>query len=230
MNETNELFLPFSDGQIAVCEKPAGLLSEGEGKDALPSLLATQLGGEIYPVHRLDRETSGLMVFARTKFAAAQLSRELTDGTLQKEYLALLCGIPQEKQARLSDLLFYDRRAGKSFVVRKERKGVKLAELDYEVLAEEQGRSLVRVALLTGRTHQIRVQFASRKLPLVGDRRYGAPADSASIALHSFHLRFTHPKRASRWNFSLPRETMNFPRFPNTFPLKKTTQYDILNL
>ena len=128
MNETNELFLPFSDGQIAVCEKPAGLLSEGEGKDALPSLLATQLGGEIYPVHRLDRETSGLMVFARTKFAAAQLSRQLTDGTLQKEYLAVLCGIPQEKQARLSDLLFYDRRAGKSFVVRKERKGVKLAE------------------------------------------------------------------------------------------------------
>ena len=221
MNETNELFLHFSDEQIAVCEKPAGLLSEGEGKDSLPSLLASQLGGEIYPVHRLDRETSGLMVFARTKSAAAQLSRELTDGSLQKEYLALLCGVPQEKQARLSDLLFYDRRAGKSFVVRKERKGVKLAELDYEVLAEEQGRSLVRVALLTGRTHQIRVQFASRKLPLVGDRRYGAPADGASIALHSFHLRFTHPKTGEPMEFFSAPTREEFLPFANHFPIEK---------
>lgn len=218
----SELFLHFFDAEIAVCEKPAGLLSEGEGKDALPSLLATQLGGEIYPVHRLDRETSGLMVFARTKSAAAQLSAELLDGTLQKEYLALLCGIPQEKQARLSDLLFYDRRAGKSFVVKKERKGVKLAELDYEVLAEEQGRALVRVALLTGRTHQIRVQFASRKLPLVGDRRYGAPADGASIALHSFHLRFTHPKTGEAMEFFSSPTRKEFLPFANHFPIEKS--------
>jgi len=218
----SKLFLHFFDEQIAVCEKPAGLLSEGEGKDALPSLLASRLGGEIYPVHRLDRETSGLMVFARTKSAAAQLSRELTDGSLQKEYLALLCGIPQEKQARLSDLLFYDRRAGKSFVVRKERKGVKLAELDYEVLAEEQGRSLVRVALLTGRTHQIRVQFASRKLPLVGDRRYGAPADGASIALHSFHLRFIHPKTGEPMEFFSAPTREEFLPFANHFPIEKS--------
>ncbi len=218
----NDIFLHFLDEQLAVCEKPAGLLSEGEGKDALPALLAAQLGGEVYPVHRLDRETSGLIVFARTKSAAAHLSRQLTDGTLQKEYLAVLCGVPQEKQARLSDLLFYDRRAGKSFVVKKERKGVKRAELDYEVLAEQSGRSLVRVTLLTGRTHQIRVQFAARKLPLVGDRRYGAPAEGASIALHSFHLSLTHPKTNEPMEFFSTPTREEFLPFAEHFPIEKT--------
>lgn len=222
MNETNELFLHFLDEHLAVCEKPAGLLSEGEGKDALPTLLSAQLGGEVYPVHRLDRETSGLIVFARTKSAAAILSRELLDGSLQKEYLAVLCGIPQEKQARLSDLLFYDRRAGKSFVVKKERKGVKSAELDYEILAENQDRALARVNLLTGRTHQIRVQFASRKLPLVGDRRYGAPADDSSIALHAFHLSLTHPNTGESMEFFSSPSCKEFLPFAEHFPLEKT--------
>ena len=218
----SELFLHFFDEQIAVCEKPAGLLSEGEGKDALPTLLAAQLGGEIYPVHRLDRETSGLIVFARTKSAAAQLSRELLDGKLQKEYLAVLCGVPQETQAHLSDFLFYDRRAGKSFVVTKERKGVKSAKLDYELLASANNRSLVRVTLLTGRTHQIRVQFASRKLPLVGDRRYGAPADGSSIALHAYRLSLTHPKTGAPMEFFSAPTREEFLPFCDHFPIEKT--------
>lgn len=216
-----ELILHFLDEQIAVCEKPAGLLSEGEGNDALPTLLTAQLGGEIYPVHRLDRETSGLIVFARTKSAAAQLSRELLDGKLTKEYLVLLCGTPNETSGRLSDLLFYDRRVGKSFVVGKERKGVKRAELDYEFLAEKQGRSLVRVNLLTGRTHQIRVQFASRKLPLVGDRRYGAPADGSSIALHAYHLSLTHPKTGAPMEFFSPPTREEFLPFREHFAIEK---------
>ena len=107
----------FCDEQIVVCEKPAGLLSEGEGEHTLPSLLRAQLDCEIYPVHRLDRDTTGLMVFAKTSRAAAALSRQITEGGFDKEYLALLCGTPAEPCGTLADLLFYDRQRGKSFVV-----------------------------------------------------------------------------------------------------------------
>ena len=211
----------FCDEQIVVCEKPAGLLSEGEGEHTLPSLLRAQLGCEIYPVHRLDRDTTGLMVFAKTSRAAAALSRQITEGGFDKEYLALLCGTPDEARGTLSDLLFYDRQRGKSFVVSKERKGVKRAELTYAHLATVNDRSLVRIHLLTGRTHQIRVQFASRKLPLVGDRRYGAPADGASIALHAFHLTFEHPTSGKAMEFfSAPSADEFFP-FSEHLPIEK---------
>lgn len=218
----DHLFLHYCDSEIAVCEKPFGILSEGEGVGTLPSLLRAELGGEIYPVHRLDRDTTGLIVFARTSRAAAHLSRQITEGTLRKDYLALLCGTPNEPCEALSDLLFYDRQKGKSFVVTKERKGVKRAELTYELLATNATRSLVCVHLLTGRTHQIRVQFASRKLPLVGDRRYGAPADGSSIALHSYRLSFTHPteERPMEW-FSAPTSAEFLP-FSEHFPIEKT--------
>ncbi len=221
MNDTNDLFLPYSDDQIVVCEKPFGTLSEGEGARALPSLLKKKLGGNIYPVHRLDRETTGLLVFARTSDAAAHLSRQITEGSLQKEYLAILCGTPDEPRGTLSDLLFYDRGRGKSFVVAKERKGVKRAELTYELLAEKGERSLVRVHLLTGRTHQIRVQFASRRLPLVGDRRYGAPADGAAHSLHSYHLSFTHPKDGTPMEFFSTPTGAEFLPFSEHFPIEK---------
>ena len=224
MNDRNELFLPFYDEQLVVCEKPFGALSEGEGAECLPALLRKQLGGEIYPVHRLDRDTTGLMVFARTSRAAAKLSAQITAGTLKKEYLALLSGIPAEPSARFSDLLFYDRKKGKSFVVTKERKGVKRAELTYELLATDSERSLVSVNLLTGRTHQIRVQFASRKLPLVGDRRYGAPADGASIALHSYHLCFTHPTEGRAMEFFSAPSRSEFLPFSEHFPIEKSSQ------
>lgn len=212
----------FCDEQIVVCEKPAGLLSEGEGEHTLPSLLRAQLSSEIYPVHRLDRDTTGLMVFAKTSRAAADLSRQITEGGFDKEYLALLCGTPNEPSGTLSDLLFYDRQRGKSFVVTKERKGVKRAELTYELLATVEHRSLVRVHLLTGRTHQIRVQFASRKLPLVGDRRYGAPADGASIALHAFHLTFRHPASGKAMEFFSSPSTEEFFPFSEHLPIEKS--------
>lgn len=220
----NHFTLPFFDDRIVVCEKPAGLLSEGESEQSLPSLLRAELGGEIYPVHRLDRDTTGLIVFARTPDAAAKLSRQITDGTLQKEYLALLCGSPEEPFGQLSDLLFYDRQRGKSFVVSKERKGVKRAELTYRLLAVKENRSLVRITLQTGRTHQIRVQFASRKLPLVGDRRYGAPAEGAALSLHSYHLSFRHPKSGAPMEFfSAPKGEEFFP-FSEHFPIEKNEQ------
>jgi 23S rRNA pseudouridine1911/1915/1917 synthase len=189
----------YCDRSVLVCHKPAGLLSEGDAKDSLPHLLQEQLSGEgesngaIFPVHRLDRETEGVMVFARTQKAAASLSRAITEQQLKKEYLAILCGIPQESAATLTDLLFFDRARNKSFVVNRERKGVKKASLDYTVWQTQAPYSLLHVRLHTGRTHQIRVQFASRKLPLRGDRKYGAPAEQCPLMLCAYHLQFPHP-------------------------------------
>lgn len=196
----------FFDTNILVCVKPRGVLSEGDGEACIPRLLAEQMRekGEqdrIFPVHRLDRETEGLMVFARTAPAAAALSRAIVERTMQKEYLAILSGIPTEEQGRLTDLLFYDRKRGKSFVVDRPRKGVKEAILDYRVVKKDADRALVRVSLLTGRTHQIRVQFASRGLPLVGDRRYGAPAEGEPLALYACRLTFPHPKTGEILSF-----------------------------
>ena len=189
----------FFDINYVVCVKPRGVLSEGQGVDCLPKILAEELeqkgeSGELYTVHRLDRDTEGLMIYARNKRAAARLSEQIVAGDMKKEYLAIVNGVPKNEGGELCDLLFYDRKKGKSYVVDRERKGVKKAILDYEVIKTQGERSLVRVRLHTGRTHQIRVQFASRGMPLVGDRRYGAPADQKTMALWSVKLSFHDPK------------------------------------
>lgn len=183
----------FSDKDICVCRKPRGVLSEGVGKDSLPALLSEQLRAKVFPVHRLDKETEGLMVYCLNKAAAGELSRQIADGIMKKEYIAELCGAPEKDSDRLSDLLFFDRQRGKSFVVSRERKGVKRAELEYRVIGTQDGFTSVRVRLFTGRTHQIRAQFASRGLPLRGDRRYGAPKDTGELGLRSVYLAFRHP-------------------------------------
>ena len=190
----------YKDEHLVVCKKPGGILSEGESAGAMPALLTAYLEGngeknvEIYPVHRLDKETEGLMVYARSSRSAASLSASITDGSFKKKYLAVLCGAPAKDGGRLEDLLFFDRQRGKTFVVERERRGVKKAILEYEVLKRNDKYTLVSVSLLTGRTHQIRAQFASRGTPLVGDRRYGAPKDSGNrLALLSCELSFPHP-------------------------------------
>ena len=199
--------LIYLDRDLLVSVKPRGILSEGEGNDCFPTLLshAMRERGErdgIYPVHRLDRETEGLMVYARTPFGAAELSRAIAEGSMKKEYLAVVCGAPEESKGTLRDLLFYDRGRGKSFVVDRQRKGVKEAILDYEVIASKEGYSLLRIALHTGRTHQIRVQLASRGLPLCGDRRYGAPPSPFAMGLCSVKLAFPHPKTRQSLSFT----------------------------
>lgn len=207
----------YLDQYIVVCEKPSGTLSEGEGENALPTMLSRKLAelGEknvaIFPVHRLDRDTVGVTVYARTATAAAALSAAITGGLFKKQYLAVVCGMPEESGGTFTDLLYYDRKRGKSFVVDRDRKGVKSATLDYTLLQTVNGLSLVSVTLHTGRTHQIRIQFASRGLPLAGDRRYGAPKDAAaSIALCAHRLSFPHPKT---------RQTMTFTaNIPNCLP------------
>ena len=188
--------------QLVLCVKPVGVRAQGEVEADLPALLKRQLGCEIYPVHRLDQAVGGVMVFAKTAPAAAKLSQAIAGGTLQKEYLAVLGARPKDDSGELFDLLFHDRFKNKTYVVSKERKGVKKASLSYRVVAEADGLCLVHVRLHTGRTHQIRVQFASRGLPLLGDGKYGLPGDPGPIALWSWRLRFTHPETEREMTFT----------------------------
>lgn len=193
----------FEDKDLIVCVKERGVLSQ-EGKDGektMPSLLSAQTGSEIYPIHRLDKEVGGVMVFAKNQKAAAALSSQVTDRMMEKEYITLIEGVPEDREGTLEDLLFFDRRKNKSFTVKKERYGVKKASLSYRVLNEKEGLSLVRVRLHTGRTHQIRVQFASRKMPIAGDRRYGSRSESKIIALWSCYISFLHPATGEKMTF-----------------------------
>lgn len=177
----------FEDDALVVCIKPRGVLScaDASGKESMNDLLAPRT---VYPVHRLDREVNGIMVFAKTKQAAAFLSN--TDGFV-KEYRALCEGdLPDEGE--MVDLLYHDRSKNKTYVVKRKRNGVKEARLSYRVVQRQADFTLVQVRLYTGRTHQIRVQFASRGCPLQGDRKYGAKS-SGEIGLTAFRLSFPHP-------------------------------------
>lgn len=192
----------FEDKQIIVAVKDRGLLSEASLKPNMVTELKKLTNGEIYPVHRLDKDVAGVMVYAKTKAAAAELSKQAGDRTMEKTYVARLHGIPEAKEGSLEDLLYFDKGKNKSFVVKKERKGVKKALLCYKVLSENGDSALVEVKLMTGRTHQIRVQFASRKMPLFGDRRYGAKDESKIIALWSKEISFLHPITKNRLTFN----------------------------
>ena len=183
----------YADAAVAVVVKPAGVLSQGDAEDAMPALLQKQLGGTIFPVHRLDQPTGGVMVYARTQDAAAKLSAQMQSEAFGKEYLAVLDGTPEPAEGELHDMLFFDRQKGKSYAVRRKRAGVKDARLAYRVLAQAEGLTLVRVRLFTGRTHQIRVQFSSRGWPLTGDGKYGSRNNRCAPALWSAELHFAHP-------------------------------------
>lgn len=183
----------YADAAVAVVVKPAGVLSQGDAEDAMPVLLQKRLGGAIFPVHRLDQPTGGVMVYARTQDAAAKLSAQMQSEAFGKEYLAVLDGTPEPVEGELHDLLFFDRQKGKSYAVRRKRAGVKDARLNYRVLAQAEGLTLVRVRLYTGRTHQIRVQFSSRGWPLTGDGKYGSRNNRCAPALWSAELHFAHP-------------------------------------
>ena len=187
----DEMNILYEDKSLLLCEKPVGVISEEGG---LPALLREQTGlSEIWCVHRLDRETGGLMVYAKTKSAASSLSASIQAGQLKKEYCAVCQGEPPE-EGILRDLLFRDKAKNKSFVVQRPRKGVREAELSYRRIAVRQGLSLLRVSLNTGRSHQIRVQFASRGYPLVGDKKYGSSFRDCGLALFSTCLTLPHPE------------------------------------
>ena len=197
----------YEDKAVIVAEKPVGILSQGDTPDSMPYLLSELTSGEIYPVHRLDRGVGGIMVYAKSQSAAAKLCAEVSERSFNKEYLAVVHGKPEEKSAVLEDLLFKDSRKNKTYVVKRERKGVKKAVLSYETVScgffAESEYTVVRVKLQTGRSHQIRVQFASRKHPLFGDGKYGAVDKEKNIALWSYSLGFYHPVTNERLSFTL---------------------------
>lgn len=196
--------LVYVDEDILVCIKPPRVLSTDE-PGGVPELAREALGdgkADVRTVHRLDRVVSGLMVLARNAKAASELSRQIRENEFQKEYLAVIHGAPSEKSGTLRDLLGRDKARKMTFVAPEPAKGVQEAVLDYRVLSEKEKMSRVRIRLHTGRTHQIRVQFASRDLPLVGERKYSELNDPCEIALWSYRLGFVHPRTGERMEFT----------------------------
>lgn len=183
------------DKDIIVCIKPARVLSTNE-PGGLPELLRVELNepaADIRTVHRLDRVVSGVMVLARNASAASELSRQIREDLFQKEYLAVVHGKPETEHGIMRDLLYRDKARRMTMVASETGKGVQEAVLDYEVLSVGSEMSKVKIILHTGRTHQIRVQFASRGMPLVGERKYCTLEDPCEIALWSRKIGFVHP-------------------------------------
>ncbi len=196
--------LIYVDEDLVVCVKPARVLSTDE-PGGLPDLVRAALGDEkadIRTVHRLDRVVSGLMVLARNAKAASELSRQIREDQFGKNYLAVVHGCP-EGEGTLTDLLGRDKARKMTYVADSTGKGIQQAVLHYQVEHQAQGMSRVRIQLVTGRTHQIRVQFASRGMPLVGERKYAQLEDPCEIALWSCALCFAHPRTGEAMAFSL---------------------------
>ena len=194
----------YADNDIFVCIKPARVLSTDE-PGGLPELVRLALGDEkadVRTVHRLDRVVSGVMVLARNARAASELSRQIREDDFEKEYIAVVHGCPDKKSGTLTDLLYRDKARKMTMVASEPAKGVQEAILDFEVIGCNTDMSRVKVLLRTGRTHQIRVQFASRGMPLVGERKYCTLEDSCEIALWSHRIAFTHPLTGERMEFS----------------------------
>ena len=183
----------YEDKYLIVAEKPAGVASQKDpsGRPDMVTLLTEHSGNEVFCVHRLDTVTSGVMVYAKDSKTAGRLTASLSDESAVKEYYCVVRST-ELSSGRMQDLLFHDKKKNKAYVVDRKRAGVKEALLDYTSLACQDGLTLVRVKLHTGRTHQIRVQFASRKMPLVGDGKYGSK-DNMPLALRCVHLSFKHP-------------------------------------
>lgn len=196
-----EIALLFCNDHLVACVKPVGLDAEHD----LPALLKEQIGGDIFTVHRLDQNVGGVMVYARTKHAAATLSRAIQDGAMIKEYRAVVHGTPPES-GDWQDLLFKDSSKNKVFVVKRERRGVKRARLEFTRLSTGDV-SDVHIRLHTGRSHQIRVQFASRGFPLVGDRKYGSRDEHSTPMLFSCRMTVPFGKQTHVFEASPPWET-----------------------
>lgn len=195
-----------SEDSFVVCLKPARVLSTDE-PGGMPELVRTALGDPkacVRTVHRLDRVVAGLMVLARTPQAAGELSRQIRDNQFGKEYRAVVHGCPEEASGTYTDLLLRNKPERKTYVVREMAKGVQEAILDYEILEKAGDLTMVGIQLRTGRTHQIRAQFSSRGMPLVGDRKYSLNEDGCEIALWSSRVAFRHPVTGAPLEFTAP--------------------------
>jgi len=194
----------YLDQDIVVCIKPARVLSTDE-PGGLPDLIREVLGNpnaDVRTVHRLDRVVSGVMVLARNPKAASELSRQVREDGFEKEYMAVIHGCPAEDSGTLRDLLYRDKARRMTMVAAAPGKGVQEAILDYQMINGGQGMSRIKIRLHTGRTHQIRVQFSSRGMPLLGERKYSTLEDPCEIALWSHRIGFTHPVTGKYMTFS----------------------------
>lgn len=199
----------YQDRAVVVAVKPCGVLSEGtaDTAESMPGLLAPTCG-TVYPVHRLDRVVGGVMVYAKNRGDAAALCATMANGGLKKTYVAVVTGAVTPSKGEWRDYLFKDSAKNKSFVVTGARRGAKEAVLRYRVLdcirREDETYSRVEIELVTGRSHQIRVQFASRGYPLVGDGKYGSRIKAKSVALFARSLAFPHPESGQLMQYSAP--------------------------
>ncbi len=195
----------YQDRDLVVCVKPPRVLSTDE-PGGVPELVRHALGDAqavVRTVHRLDRVVSGLMVLARSKKSASELSRQIREGSFEKEYLAVVHGCPERDEGTFRDLLLRDKAERKTYLVTEPGRDVQEAILHYRVLGRTAGLSRVRIQLETGRTHQIRAQFSGRGMPLVGDKKYGLPGEDCHIALWSYRLKFLHPYTRKAMEFVL---------------------------
>lgn len=210
MSKVNETEILYKDKDCVVCIKPVGVSSESTpDKKGMCDILARQLGVEkVYPVHRLDMGVGGIMVYGLSGKGAGALSADVADGSFHKYYTASFYGKPELDEGVYEDLLFKDSSKNKSYVVKRERKGVKKAKLSYRVLssAEKDGRtvSTAEIYLYTGRSHQIRVQFSHRGMPLVGDGKYGAADNEKNIFLCCTKVVFNRPSDGKVQSFEIP--------------------------
>lgn len=218
----------FEDEHIIVAYKPAGIATQTArlGQQDMVSELKNYLArkpenkGKGAPylglVHRLDQPVAGILVFAKTKQAAASLSKQITDGTFHKYYNAIIFGRPQKEQEILEDYLYKDGKTNMSLVVKEDFPEAKKARLRYQwketlmVLEEDQEASLVEIELFTGRHHQIRVQMANAGMPLLGDSKYGTEESKQfgknigcrNVALCACRLQFKHPATGKMIEFN----------------------------
>lgn len=225
----NQQRILHEDNDIIVCHKPAGIATQTArvGQADMVSEIANYLtakrdGGEKSPyvgvVHRLDQPVEGILVFAKNKQAAADLSRQAAGEEMKKEYLALVCGKDMRRSGELTDYLLKDGKTNTSRVVPAEVKGAKEAWLSYEVLWEKPPEALVKICLHTGRHHQIRVQMANAGMPLLGDHKYAGEEVIAlskelgirETALCAYRLSFTHPKTGEHMQFEISPEGAAF--------------------
>ncbi len=213
----------YHDDRVVVCVKPAGVLSTDE-PGGMPALLREALGGDIRGVHRLDRVTGGVMVYARTRRAASDLGAQMRSGRFRKRYLAVVHGAPSPAAGQMTDWLLRDRAARVTRAVPEGTPCAQYAALSYDTRGTAGPLSLVEIELRTGRTHQIRCQLSSRGLPLAGDRKYGGGEDGCALALWSFALAFDHPRTGERMAFTRPPD-----RLPpwDLFHTSKRTLYSL---
>lgn len=218
----NSLNIIYEDNHIIVVEKPAGILSQADNSNDMDILTLVKRyikekynkKGDVFLglVHRLDTVTSGLMVFARTSKAASRLSEQMRQNSIKKMYLAVFEEKINQKKGSYTDYLIKDTKRNIVKTTSNKNEG-KLAMLNYEVLETIDNKSLVKIELITGRSHQIRVQFSSRSYHIYGDAKYGAKnKDKKSIALYAYELSIIHPTK---------KEEMIFKSIPKNYPFNE---------